>query len=147
MNHTIIALSVFTAMASLLVVANLYSPQAYASVLRHPIRNHFSLEDLQTKSWHKNQHLNQVNICYRSLICNNSNVALQTLGHDNSITGFADQSSTIQQTPTDFGLGQKTSRNFQQTPTDFGLGQKTSRNFQQTPSAGMIAGAGSGFID
>jgi hypothetical protein len=127
MNHTIMAIIVLAAMASLLVAANLYSTQAYASILRHPIRSHFSSQDLQTKSGHKSQHLNQENLCYRSVVCNNSNVALQTLGNDNSVTGFADQSS-----------------NFQQTPAA-GFGQKTGGNFQQSPAANMITGAGSGF--
>jgi hypothetical protein len=127
MNHTIMAIAVFTALASLLAAANLYSTHAYASVLTHPIRSHFSLEGLQTKSGHKSQHLNQENLCYRTVICNNSNVALQTLGNDNSVTGFADQSG-----------------NFQQTPSA-DLGHKDGGNFQQTPAANMITGAGSGF--
>jgi hypothetical protein len=143
MNHTIMAISVFTAIASLLAAANLYSTHAYASVLTHPIRSHFSLEGLQTKSGHKSQHLNQENLCYRTVICNNSNVALQTLGNDNSVTGFADQSGNFQQTP-DAGTGQKAGSNFQQTP-DAGTGQKAGSNFQQTPAANMITGAGSGF--
>ncbi|HZA06434.1 MAG TPA: hypothetical protein VE619_01915 [Nitrososphaeraceae archaeon] len=127
MNHTIMAIAVFSAIASLLAAANLYSTHAYASVLTHPIRSHFSLEGLQTKSGHKSQHLNQENVCYRTVICNNSNVALQTLGNDNSVTGFADQSGNFQQNP------------------EAGTGQKDSGSFQQTPAANMITGAGSGF--
>jgi hypothetical protein len=42
------------------------------------------------------QHMNQENQCVRTGKCNNSNVGEQTLGNDNSITGFADQSNNVQ---------------------------------------------------
>ena len=42
------------------------------------------------------QHIDQENQCLRTGKCNNSNVGEQTLGNDNSITGFADQSKNVQ---------------------------------------------------
>jgi hypothetical protein len=42
---------------------------------------------------HKNQYIDQQNFCVKGIECKNSNVALQTLGNDNSVSGFADQSS------------------------------------------------------
>jgi hypothetical protein len=43
---------------------------------------------------HKKQNINQENVCVKSNVCNNSNVAQETLGNDNKVTGFADQSET-----------------------------------------------------
>jgi hypothetical protein len=42
------------------------------------------------------QHIDQENLCLRTAKCNNSNVGEQTLGNDNSITGFADQRKNVQ---------------------------------------------------
>jgi hypothetical protein len=46
---------------------------------------------------HRDQHMNQENICYRTNTCRQSNAGQNTLGNDNSVTGFADQSDNIQQ--------------------------------------------------
>jgi len=46
---------------------------------------------------HRDQHMNQENLCYRTNTCRQSNVGQNTLGNDNSVTGFADQSDNIQQ--------------------------------------------------
>ena len=40
--------------------------------------------------------MDQDNLCIRAIDCNNSNVVEQTLGNDNSVTGFSDQSSNVQ---------------------------------------------------
>ena len=48
--------------------------------------------------------MNQENVCYRGQICKNSNVAPQTLGNDNSVTGFADQSNTNNTTAAPFTM-------------------------------------------
>jgi cell division septation protein DedD len=49
---------------------------------------------------HRDQHMNQENLCYRTNTCRQSNAGQNTLGNDNSITGFADQSDNLQQTQT-----------------------------------------------
>jgi hypothetical protein len=48
----------------------------------------------------RSQHMNQENLCYRTNICRQSNTGQNTLGNDNQVTGFADQSDNIQQTAT-----------------------------------------------
>ena len=42
------------------------------------------------------QHMDQENLCLRAGECSNSNVGEQTLGNDNSVTGFSDQSKNEQ---------------------------------------------------
>jgi hypothetical protein len=56
---------------------------------KHP--NKFTHESRRD---HKNQHIDQQNFCVKGIECKNSNVGMQTLGNDNSVTGFADQSSS-----------------------------------------------------
>jgi hypothetical protein len=46
---------------------------------------------------HRDQHMDQENLCYRANTCRQSNAGQNTLGNDNSVTGFADQSDNIQQ--------------------------------------------------
>jgi predicted Rdx family selenoprotein len=46
---------------------------------------------------HRDQHMDQENLCYRANTCRQSNVGQNTLGNDNSVTGFADQSDNIPQ--------------------------------------------------
>jgi hypothetical protein len=41
--------------------------------------------------------MNQQNLCYRANTCRQSDVGQNTLGNDNQVTGFADQSDNIQQ--------------------------------------------------
>jgi len=49
---------------------------------------------------HIDQHLDQENLCFRSNTCRQSDVVQNTLGNDNSVTGFADQSDNLQQSTT-----------------------------------------------
>jgi hypothetical protein len=42
------------------------------------------------------QHLDQENLCLRTGKCSNGGLGEQTLGNDNSVTGFADQSKNVQ---------------------------------------------------
>jgi hypothetical protein len=53
--------------------------------------------DIRKNSEEKAQHMNQENFCIRGDVCKNSNVGLQTLGNDNSVTGFADQSKNAEE--------------------------------------------------
>jgi hypothetical protein len=62
------------------------------SSLKHGIRDGVNV-NLQ----HRDQHMDQENLCYRTNTCRQSDVGQNTLGNDNSITGFADQSDNIQQ--------------------------------------------------
>ena len=48
----------------------------------------------------RSQHLDQENLCFRSNTCRQSDVGQNTLGNDNSVTGFADQSDNLQQSTT-----------------------------------------------
>ena len=87
------------AMAALLIAGIILAPtHAYAvskhttnstdpSTLKHAIRDGISVSLDQ-----RSQHMDQENLCYRSDVCRQSNVGQNTLGNDNSVTGFADQS-------------------------------------------------------
>jgi len=55
--------------------------------LKHAIRDGVTV-NLQ----HRDQHMDQENLCYRANTCRQSSVGQETLGNDNSVTGFADQS-------------------------------------------------------
>ena len=62
------------------------------SSLKHAVR-----DGVSANLSHKDQHMNQQNLCYRTNTCRQSDVGQNTLGNDNSMTGFADQSDNIQQ--------------------------------------------------
>jgi hypothetical protein len=62
------------------------------SSLKHAIR-----EGVTVNLEHRDQHMDQENLCYRDNTCRQSDVGQNTLGNDNSVTGFADQSDNIQQ--------------------------------------------------
>ena len=64
------------------------------SSLKHSIRDGVSV-NLE----HRDQHMNQENLCYRTNTCRQSNVGQNTLGNDKLVTGFADQSDNLQQAP------------------------------------------------
>jgi hypothetical protein len=100
MNHTtkatttVLLAIIITALATLITGSILYpivgkKQEAHASSLTSSFKDNTN-RDLLVRQ----QHLNQGNLCYRGQICKNSNVAPQTLGNDNSVTGFADQSNT-----------------------------------------------------
>jgi hypothetical protein len=89
--------------ASLLIAGTILAPtQASAlskfntntdiSNLKHSIRDGVSV-NLE----HRDQHMNQENLCYRTNTCRQSNTGQNTLGNDNSITGFTDQSDNLTQ--------------------------------------------------
>jgi hypothetical protein len=60
--------------------------------LKHAIR-----DGVTVNLEHRDQHMNQENLCYRTYTCRQSDVGQNTLGNDNSVTGFADQSDNIPQ--------------------------------------------------
>lgn len=75
-------------------------------------------DNFDKRSSESQQHIDQENLCLRAGKCNNSNVGEQTLGNDNSVSGFSDQSKNIQAvvtpTPTSaagqFSLGALTNK-------------------------------------
>jgi hypothetical protein len=82
--------------------------------LKHAIRDGVTV-NLQ----HRDQHMDQENLCYRANTCRQSNVGQNTLGNDNSVTGFADQSDNIPQAaaPTPVTPTNQTSANTNRTTT------------------------------
>jgi hypothetical protein len=73
--------------------------------LKHAIRDSISV-NLD----HRDQHMDQENLCYRTNTCTGQN----TLGNDNSVTGFTDQSDNLQEsaaTPTTPTTGNQTTGN------------------------------------
>ena len=62
--------------------------------LKHAIR-----DGVTVSLEHRSQHMDQENLCYRANTCRQSNVGQNTLGNDNSVTGFADQSDNNSTAP------------------------------------------------
>jgi hypothetical protein len=107
MEHKKFAVVIIAAViASLMLAGTILAPiQSYAaakrgteadfpdtSSLKHAIR-----DGVSANLSHKDQHMNQQNLCYRTNTCRQSDVGQNTLGNDNQVTGFADQSDNIQQ--------------------------------------------------
>jgi hypothetical protein len=115
---------VAAAFALLLVAGTILSPiQSYAapstnggipntSSLKHTIR-----DGVNVNLEHRDQHMDQENLCYRANTCRDSNVGQNTLGNDNSVTGFADQSDNIQQSAAPTAANQTTANQTTPTPT------------------------------
>jgi hypothetical protein len=64
--------------------------------------NDNSNKNKNEKSGPKSQNLNQRSDCQYIIDCRNSNVAVQTFGSRNSVTGFADQSTNSNSNTTSF---------------------------------------------
>jgi Zn finger protein HypA/HybF involved in hydrogenase expression len=103
MEHKFTIVVIAAVLTSLLLAGTILAPiQSYAagsrggfpdtSSLKHAIR-----DGVNVNLEHRDQHMNQENLCYRDNTCRQSDVGQNTLGNDNSITGFADQSDNIQQ--------------------------------------------------
>ena len=91
---------VIAAVASLLLAGTILAPtQSYARM--GSFTDHSNLKDglsgdIRADLEKTDQNINQENICFRSDICRQSEVGQNTLGNDNQVTGFADQSDNIQ---------------------------------------------------
>jgi hypothetical protein len=91
---------VIAAVASLLLAGTILVPtQSYAR--KGSFTDHSTLRDglsgdIRADLANTDQNINQENICFRSDICRQSDVGQNTLGNDNQVTGFADQSDNIQ---------------------------------------------------
>jgi hypothetical protein len=105
LNHiTTIRLTIIIVAATLMIAGTIFYPmvrkeqQAYSvSSVRHQVKSeeNAARSSLQQRG---QQHMDQGNLCLRtSGKCSNSNVGEQTLGNDNSVTGFADPSKNVQQ--------------------------------------------------
>jgi hypothetical protein len=107
MEHKKFAVVIIAAvLASLMLAGTILAPiQSYAaakrgteadfpdtSSLKHAVR-----DGVTANLSHKDQHMNQQNLCYRANTCRQSDVGQNTQGNDNQVTGFADQSDNIQQ--------------------------------------------------
>jgi hypothetical protein len=97
-------------MLSLLVAGTFLTPiQSYAApqettndggFLDSPNLKQGVHDEIRADLKNTNQSINQENLCFRSNTCRQSEIGQNTLGNDNSVTGFADQSDNIQQTTT-----------------------------------------------
>ena len=96
------AVVVIAVVASVMFAGTILAPtQSYAdsgrfidtTSLKNAIR-----DGINVHLEHSDQHMNQLNLCYRSNECRQSNVAQNTLGNDNSVTGFADESDNTNST-------------------------------------------------
>jgi hypothetical protein len=86
---TIIAVASILAIAATSLTPTLQ--QLYAFSQRHPLEKDI-IQSAKVTSDERSQHMDQENICFRSNSCRQSSVGQETLGNDNSVTGFADQS-------------------------------------------------------
>jgi hypothetical protein len=93
MNHTMVTIIVLAAASCLFLATNLGSTTVYASIPQHGLSNHH----IQNT---KSQLVNQQFLCYRSPGCHGMNLAEQVSGKGNSVTGWGDQSSNVQQNQT-----------------------------------------------
>jgi hypothetical protein len=93
-------------LASLMLAGTILAPiQSYAAAIRGTEADfpdtsslkHAVRDGVSANLSHKDQHMNQQNLCYRANTCRQSDVGQNTLGNDNQVTGFADQSDNIQQ--------------------------------------------------
>jgi hypothetical protein len=105
MNHTTrVAIRIFIAAALAVAGTNLGILQQQSHAASHAEKHEQNtiqnLRDNFEKTSSASQHLDQENLCLRAGKCSNSNVGEQTLGNDNSVTGFADQSKNVQATVT-----------------------------------------------
>ena len=95
MNNTTIGIILVATIAAMLIASTNVSViiqlrQAFAA---NPTTS--SLKDnLRANLGNRNQHLNQQGNCMRTDGCATSDVGQGTLGNDNSVTGFTDQSTT-----------------------------------------------------
>jgi hypothetical protein len=103
MEHKKFTIVVIAAVTSLLLAGIVLTPiQSYAtrssggipdtSSLKHGIR-----DGVTVNLEHRSQHMDQENLCYRANTCRQANDGQNTLGNDNSVTGFTDQSDNLQQ--------------------------------------------------
>ena len=99
MNHTttgviIAAVTIVMLTAATNAVPLIQQRQAYGASFTSSLK-----DNLRANLENRNQHLNQQGNCIRTNGCANSDVGQGTVGNDNSVTGFTDQSGTNATTP------------------------------------------------
>jgi hypothetical protein len=94
---------------TVVVIAALVASLIFAGTILAPIQS-YAAES-------RSQHMNQGNLCYRSNTCRQSEVGQNTLGNDNQVTGFADQSDNIQQAAAPTPVNHTTGNNTTPIPT------------------------------
>jgi hypothetical protein len=99
MNHTTTGIIIATLTGLMLIVATnavplIHQRQAYSASFTSSLK-----DNLRANLENRNQHLNQQGNCIRTNGCANSDVGQGTLGNDNSVTGFTDQSGINATTP------------------------------------------------
>jgi hypothetical protein len=103
MEHKFTIVVIAAVLTSLLLAGTILAPiQSYAAGSRGGFPNTSTLKQavrdgITVSQEHRDQHMNQENLCYRANTCRQSDLGQNTLGNDNSVTGFADQSDNIQQ--------------------------------------------------
>jgi hypothetical protein len=103
MEHKFTIVVIAAVLTSLLLAGTILAPiQSYAAGGRGGFPNTSTLKQavrdgITVSQEHRDQHMNQENLCYRANTCRQSDVGQNTLVNDNSVTGFADQSDNIQQ--------------------------------------------------
>ena len=93
------------------------------SSLKHAIR-----DGVTVNLEHRSQHMDQENLCYRANTCRQANDGQNTLGNDNSVTGFTDQSDNLQAAA---APGSNTAPGNNTTPTPTPTPTPTSRTCEQ----------------
>jgi hypothetical protein len=94
MNNTTIGIILVSTTALMLIASTNIVPmiqhrQGYAASPTSSLK-----DNLRANLGNRNQHLNQQGNCIRTDGCSTSDVGQGTLGNDNSVTGFTDQSTT-----------------------------------------------------
>lgn len=97
MNRRAIGIFIAAIIAVMLIAATNLTPmiqqrQAYAASPTSSLK-----DNLRANLGNRNQHLNQQGNCTRTDECTTSDVGQGTLGNNNQVTGFGDQSDNIQQ--------------------------------------------------
>jgi hypothetical protein len=105
-----IGILMVAAVVSVLLAGTILGPmQAYASsnnnnpgssgstddgFINSPSLNQGIHDEIRADLKNTNQSINQDNVCFKSNTCRQSEVGQNTLGNDNQVTGFADQSTS-----------------------------------------------------
>ena len=131
MNHTTVAIRIIIgiALAASMVVAGIslasleQQPGYAAKAEKHEQNTIQNVPDnFEKRNAARQQHMDQENLCLRAGECSNSNVGEQTLGNDNSITGFSDQSKNEQAAVTPTPVVTPTATPTPTPPTALGCG-------------------------
>jgi hypothetical protein len=94
MNNATIGLILVTTIAVMLIVSANIFPTIQLRQANAASPTAILKDNLRANLGSRNQHLNQQGNCMRTDGCTTSDVGQGTVGNDNSVTGFTDQSTT-----------------------------------------------------